>query len=119
MTGGRGADLTFDGAGGAQGRQAFDATGQGGRFITYGTSDGFTEIDPAEAEQRTISVHNALAGGPPDVDSARELLERTMALAADGRIRPTIGATYPLDRAVDAHVALAERATLGKSLLIM
>jgi len=30
-----------------------------------------------------------------------------------------IGATYPLERAADAHRALAARATVGKSLLLI
>lgn len=117
-TAGHGADLTFDGAGAPVGVQAFEATRDGGRFITYGTAEGFTEIDPAVAERRRITAQHPLAAGPPDETTARTLLERTVALAADGVVRPNIGATFPLKRAADAHQALAERTTLGKSLLI-
>ncbi|MGP4024849.1 zinc-binding dehydrogenase [Actinomadura sp. 3N407] len=38
-------------------------------------------------------------------------------LTAGGRLRPAIGAVYPLARAADAHRALAARTTVGKSLL--
>jgi NADPH:quinone reductase-like Zn-dependent oxidoreductase len=40
-----------------------------------------------------------------------------VAAAAD-RIRPVIGATFPLDKAADAHAALESRSVVGKMLLI-
>ncbi|MGZ3144038.1 zinc-binding dehydrogenase [Lentzea chajnantorensis] len=42
-----------------------------------------------------------------------------LALTARGRLRPVIGATYPLTQAAKAHRALEERTTLGKSLLLV
>ncbi|WP_026314094.1 zinc-binding dehydrogenase [Actinomadura flavalba] len=116
---GGGAAVVFDGAGGALGRAAFDAAADGGRFVTYGASDGLTEIDAAEASKRGVTVVAPLLDGPPEAASALEPLARALELAAAGRLRPAIGATYPLDRAADAHAALAERATVGKSLLII
>ncbi|MCG5217217.1 zinc-binding dehydrogenase [Streptosporangium sp. KLBMP 9127] len=119
-TGGRGADLVFDGAGGALSQAAFEATAEGGRFVTYGTADGgFAEIDPQAAERRRVEVRNALAAGPPEQADVRELLTEALTLTAQGRIRPAIGATYPLELARDAHVSLAERTTVGKSLLLI
>ncbi|MEU0480558.1 zinc-binding dehydrogenase [Streptosporangium sp. NPDC006013] len=118
--GGAGVDLVFDGAGGELGRAAFEAAARGGRFVTYGTAGGgFADIAPRAAEDRQVRVTNLLASGPPDRATVRELLAQALALAAEGRIRPAIGATYPLDRAVDAHIALAERDTVGKSLLLI
>ncbi|MEO3873853.1 zinc-binding dehydrogenase [Nonomuraea sp. B12E4] len=105
-------------AGGGLSEAAFDATADGGRFVSYGTANGgFMEIDPRTAERRRVRVRNALAAGPPDPAVVRESLARALALAAEGRIRPAIGATYPLERAGDAHASLAERTTIGKSLL--
>ena len=49
----------------------------------------------------------------------RGLLAEALALTAEGRIHPVIGATYPLNRAGEAHRSLAERSTLGKSLLLV
>lgn len=60
-----------------------------------------------------------LMDGPPDQETARELLGLALESAAEGRLRPAIGATYPLARAADAHRALAARTTVGKSLLLM
>ncbi|GII31497.1 zinc-binding dehydrogenase [Planotetraspora mira] len=118
--GGRGVDLAFDGAGAELGEVAFTAVAEGGRFVTYGTSNGgFVQIDPKAAEQRRVRVNNPLMAGPPAQDTVRELLTEALALAAEGRIRPFIGATHPLDRAADAHLSLAERNTVGKSLLLI
>jgi NADPH:quinone reductase-like Zn-dependent oxidoreductase len=33
------------------------------------------------------------------------------------RLRPVIGQVFPLERAADAHAALAARSTIGKTLL--
>ncbi|PZG27754.1 NADPH:quinone reductase, partial [Spongiactinospora gelatinilytica] len=118
--GGEGVDLAFDGAGGELGGVAFGTVAKGGRFVTYGTSNGgFAQIDQQAAEQRQIRAINALMDGPPPPDVVRDTLARALALAAEGRITPVIGATYPLERAADAHRSLAERATLGKSLLMV
>ncbi|WP_283133968.1 zinc-binding dehydrogenase [Rhizohabitans arisaemae] len=119
VTGGRGADLVIDGAGAMLGQVAFTAAAQGGRFITYGAADGgVTEIDPSLAEERQVRVISALVG-PPDPAVRRERLGRALAMIAEGRLRPAIGATFPLDRARDAHISLAARNTVGKSLLII
>ncbi|MFC3893840.1 zinc-binding dehydrogenase [Lentzea rhizosphaerae] len=114
-----GVDLAFDGAGGALGREVFETVAAGGRFVTYGSAGGFADIDPEVARQRDVDVHNALAAGPPDVATVSELMTEVLALAAQGRLRPFIGATYPLEQAADAHRSLEERATLGKSLLLI
>ncbi|MGW3723644.1 zinc-binding dehydrogenase [Streptomyces sp. NPDC000851] len=113
--GGSGVDLAFDGAGGELGKAAFEAVAPGGRFITYGTSSGaFADIDPKAAEQRQVQVTNALESGPPDRTTMRDALTQALTLTAQDRIHPVIGATYPLERASDAHTSLAQRATLGK-----
>ncbi|MDX3662729.1 zinc-binding dehydrogenase [Streptomyces sp. ID05-26A] len=114
-----GVGLAFDGAGGPLGKATFEAVSAGGRFVTYGSSDGLTDIDPEEAARRQVHVDNVLAAGPPDPAVVRDLLTEALSLAAQGRIRPVISATYPLAEAEKAHRSLEERATLGKSLLVV
>ncbi|MGC1284066.1 MAG: zinc-binding dehydrogenase [Streptosporangiaceae bacterium] len=41
-----------------------------------------------------------------------------MADAAAGRIEPVIGQTFPLERAADAHAAMAARTAIAKTLLL-
>jgi NADPH2:quinone reductase len=116
---GGGAALVYDGAGGPLGTAAVDAVADGGRFVTYGTADGFAAPDPESAGRRGIRVLAPLLDGPPDQETVRELLGLALERAAAGRLRPAIGATYPLERAADAHRALGARTTVGKSLLLV
>jgi len=116
FTGGHGADVVFDGAGGELGGAAFGATAAGGRFSAHGVSDGgFAVIDPQEAAQRGITVHGIPQHEPAGL---RRLAATALADAAAGRIRPVIGQTFALERAADAHAALAARTAIAKTLLL-
>nr|BFE85312.1 hypothetical protein GCM10020093_079130 [Planobispora longispora] len=116
---GGGAALVYDGAGGPLGTAAVDAVADGGRFVTYGTAEGFAAPDPELVARRGIRVFTPLMDGPPDRQTVDGLMNLALERAAQGRLRPAIGAAYPLERAADAHRALAERATVGKSLLLV
>lgn len=119
-TAGPGVVVTFDGAGGSLGREAFAVTSAGGRFVTYGTAaGGMSNIDPAEAAARDVRVVNPLLAPPRPKALVLRLLRQALELAAEGTIRPHIGATYPLERAAEAHAALADRRVVGKSLLLI
>lgn len=116
LTAGHGADVVFDGAGGQLGAAAFEVTATGGRFSAHGVSDGgFAGLDPDEADRRGITVYGIEPYAPAEF---RRLAARALAEAAAGRLRPVIGQTFPLDRAADAHAALAARATIAKTLLL-
>jgi NADPH2:quinone reductase len=119
LTGGRGPDVVFDGAGGQIGRAAFEITAQGGRFSAHGApAGGFTVIDPAEAEWREVTVRGIeqVQYAPAE---ARRMAERALSEAVAGRIRPLIGRTFPLERAADAHAAIEAREVAGKTLLLV
>lgn len=116
FTGGRGADVVFDGAGGRLGAAAFEVTAAGGRFSAHGVSDGgFAAFEAEEAARRGITVQGIPQPGPADL---RRLAACALADAAAGRIRPVIGQTFPLERAADAHAALAARTAIAKTLLL-
>ncbi|WP_328558513.1 zinc-binding dehydrogenase [Streptomyces coelicoflavus] len=116
---GGGAALVYDGAGGALGTAAVDALAEGGRFVTYGTADGFAAPDRESAARRGLRLFMPLMDGPPDQGTVRELLGLALEHAVKGSLRPAIGATYPLEQAAEAHRALAARTTVGKSLLLI
>jgi NADPH2:quinone reductase len=46
-----------------------------------------------------------------------DVLVELFALVEAGKIKPVIGATYPLEQAVDAHRAMLARGTTGKIVL--
>jgi NADPH:quinone reductase len=116
LTGGHGADVVLDGAGGRLGEAAFGITAQGGRFSAHGApAGGFARLDPAVAADREITV-----SGIPQYESGerRRLVTAALRQAAAGRIRPVIGQTFALERAADAHAAMEARATIAKTLLL-
>ncbi|GAB3716030.1 zinc-binding dehydrogenase [Nocardiopsis nanhaiensis] len=119
ITGGAGVSVVVDGASGDLGRSALAAVADGGRFVSYGTTNGdFVEIDEAEVRDRGIT-----ALGMMDLDDAkgasrRDLARLVLEEARAGRLRPHVGLTLPLERAAEAHAALEERRVLGKVLLV-
>ncbi|WP_224365909.1 zinc-binding dehydrogenase [Hyalangium versicolor] len=118
-TGGHGADVVFDGAGGQLGRAAFEVAARGAWFSAHGApSGGFARIDPKEAEQRGVTLR-----GIQDVQmkgaEKQRWVEKALSEAAAGRLRPIIGQSFPLERAADAHAALEARQVLGKALLVI
>ena len=110
--------VVFDGVGGSIGAEAFAITAPGGRFSIHGAASGtVTAADPAEAERRGVTVIGldqlmALRTG------IRERAQRVLAEGAAGRLLPTIGQTFPLERAADAHAAIENRTVTGKTLLL-
>jgi NADPH:quinone reductase len=108
-------DVVFDGVGGAVGGTALRLLADGGRFCAFGMASGsFTDLADDQTADRGITV---LRGAPVSPAQMRELSLAALAEAAAGRLRPLIGQTFPLERAADAHAAIAGRATVGKTLL--
>jgi NADPH2:quinone reductase len=112
-----GVDVVFDGVGGGLGRAAFDLVERGGRYLPHGLASGRpTEATLAEIFARGITVIGGGFGGSPA--DLRALSADALAEAAAGRLRPTIGQTFPLERAAEAHAAIEARTAVGKTLLI-
>jgi NADPH:quinone reductase-like Zn-dependent oxidoreductase len=65
------------------------------------------------------------AAGPERSDSPaapeelRQIVQAALAEAVAGRLRPRIGQTFPLERAAEAHAAMEQRMTVGKTLLVV
>ncbi|MGV9778218.1 zinc-binding dehydrogenase [Streptosporangium sp. NPDC003464] len=116
-TGGAGLDLVFDGVGGRIGTEAIGALREGGRVSVYGMASGAdADLDEGELRARSIDVLGLTAA--PSPAQTRALVVDALNLAADGKLRPVIGQTFPLDAAAAAHRAIESRTTTGKTLLI-
>ncbi|TDD46715.1 NADPH:quinone reductase [Nonomuraea terrae] len=102
-----GLDLVFDGVGGEIGAAAQTLLKDGGRFAAHGMAGGPMTVP----EPRVTAVT-----WPPG--SLRDLSKAALELAAAGRLRPVIGAVYPLESAAEAHAAIEARKVTGKSLLV-
>lgn len=121
LTGGAGVHTVFDGVG----RATFDASlaslrPRGGLALFGGASGQVPPFDP----QRLNSAGSVYLTRPSlgaYTATRDELLGRTtdlFGMVLRGDLRVTIGATYALDDAAEAHRSLEGRATTGKVLLI-
>jgi NADPH:quinone reductase len=111
-----GVDVVFDGVGGAIGRAAFELLRPGGRFCPFGMASGaFAPVSEADARARRVAL---IRRGRPTPEDLRESVQAALAEAVAGRLRPLIGQTFTLERAADAHAAMEQRTTIGKTLLL-
>ena len=109
-----GVDVVFDGVGGAIAAAAFGRVKPGGRFVAFGMASGaFVGAQDAEAAGVTL-----VRGVPLTPERSRALSAQALDEAAADRLIPTIGQTFALEQAADAHAAIEARATLGKTLLL-
>ncbi|WP_326562135.1 zinc-binding dehydrogenase [Micromonospora sp. NBC_01796] len=109
-----GVDVVFDGVGGAVARAAFELLDRGGRMLSFGLASGeWVDISEEAAERRGVRAFRP-AMNPTQI---RGFAQSALAEAAAGRLRPTIGQRFPLERAADAHAVIESRAGFGKTLL--
>jgi NADPH2:quinone reductase len=110
-------DVVFDGVGGEIAAAAFELVRPGGRFLSFGLASGaFARIDEQLAAAHDVAL---VRGARPTPAESAELTRAALMLAAQGRLRPVVGQTFPLERAAEAHAAMESRTTLGKTLLIV
>lgn len=110
-------DVVFDGVGGEVGATAFSLLDPGGRQVVYGLASGaWTSISDDDAAARGVTIRRGMSVRPDDM---RAFTESALEDAAAGHLTPLIGQRFPLDRAADAHRAIENRATIGKTLLVV
>lgn len=113
-------DLILEMVGGTTFDQSLDALAPFGRIIFYGMASrkAPSAIHPGSLMPKSQTVSgfwlvNALA--------KKELMEETFidlfGLIMAGKLRPIIGATYPLSRAQEAHRDMLARKSVGKLVL--
>jgi NADPH2:quinone reductase len=111
-----GIDVVFDGVGADTTSALFPLVRRGGRYLSHGAAGGsWGTIDEAAAAEHGVTVIGLSAIGATGMF---DLTERALDLAAQGTIRPTVGQTFSLDQAADAHAAIESRDTIGKTLLL-
>lgn len=117
VTGGHGADVVFDPVGGDIFKASLRSMAPEGRILIIGFASG--DIPKAAANHLLVKnvdligfYWGAYKKFKPEVltDSAETLFN----WYAEGKIKPHISATYPLERTVDAIAALRNRTSSGK-----
>jgi NADPH2:quinone reductase len=120
ITGGRGADVIYDPVGG----DVFDASRKciafEGRLVVVGFTSGRIPSAPANhalvKNYSVVGLHWGLYRTYEPAIIAR-VHEQLCTLFAEGKISPLIGQVLPLDSALQALAALADRGTVGKVVL--
>jgi NADPH:quinone reductase len=115
------ADVVLDPVGGDVFARSFGVLKPLGAVVAIGFAGGWWEqLDPAPLVGRNLSLHGFYLGRLMRHDpelvraSVRELLE----LWSAGSVKPLVGATFPLDRAGDAHALIEKRKHVGKVVLV-
>jgi NADPH:quinone reductase len=117
LTGGRGVEVFVDMVGGDGFLDVVRSLRIGGRGVIVGFAGGAV---PTLKMNRLLLRNLTLTGITMDVMETEHpgTLERVRTgvqeLLDQGRLRPAIGATYPMDKAADALAALEERTAVGK-----
>jgi NADPH:quinone reductase len=119
-TGGRGADVIFDGLGQAAARENLDALAMCGHWVCYGQASG--PVDRLSVEN--LGQKSATFSSPVlfhytgERAILTEMAERTFEALRRGILRVDIQHRYPLAAAAQAHRDLEGRVTIGPLILL-
>jgi len=115
-TGRDGADVVFDGVGGDYAEPALRAMDWNGRYLVVGFPAGIPSLPLNLTLLKSVSVIGVFWGAAvardPKAHAAN--MAELMQLYADGKIKPRVSRTFPLERAHEAIQALSDRTAVGK-----
>jgi NADPH:quinone reductase len=120
LTGGKGADVVYDGVGKATFERNLNVLRLRGMLVLYGMSSGpVPPVDPAKLSEKG-SLYMARTTLAHFTATREELMARSSAvfgMIADGRLQVHIAKQYPLAEAAEAHRDMEARQRSGKLLL--
>lgn len=122
LTGGAGADVIYESAGGAVTRESLKALAPLGQLVIYGSLNildfqlGVPELLGLIFQNQSVTGFALAPLLTPQ--SLRDNLTQLFAMAVAGELAVTIGGIFPLAQAGDAHSALESRQTQGKVVLV-
>lgn len=120
LTQGAGVAVVYDSVGKSTFDRSLDCLARRGMMVLFGQSSGAVSAFDPQILNRKGSLFLTRPTLGDYIATRAELESRANAVlgwVADGSLDVRIGAEYPLDRAGDAHAALAGRQTTGKVLL--
>ena len=115
-TGRDGADVVYDAVGGDYCEPALRAMDWNGRYLVVGFPAGIPSLPLNLTLLKSVSVVGVFWGAAAARDPAAHAVNMAelMGLYAEGKIRPRVSRTFPLERAGEAIKALGDRQALGK-----
>jgi len=121
LTGGNGADVIFDPVGGDVMDESMRCIAWGGRLLVIGFAAGRISQIPANYPLiKGFAVVGVRAGeyGRRDPVRGAENIAQVLKWAGEGKLRPHIGARFPLSRAKAALELMAARGALGRIVIV-
>jgi NADPH2:quinone reductase len=119
LTHGEGVDVVFEMLGGEHTAKSVRCLRDFGRVIVYGSATGQRGMfDPGILYAKGASVHGlwlTYLSAKPDL--MKQAWEWLSARAAEGHLRPVIGAEFPMEKVEEAYRLLAEGKNFGKVVL--
>ncbi len=121
LTNGRGIDVALDCVGAPYLQRHLDVLAPGGRLLVIGLQGGRrAELDLAQLMRKRLAVVGSTLRARPPAEKGsiiHAFLGRFGDHLGDGRIRPIIDRTLPLEQAAEAHRLLAAGEIFGKVVL--
>ncbi|PWF48332.1 NAD(P)H-quinone oxidoreductase [Massilia glaciei] len=121
LTGGKGVDVILDMVGGNYLPREIDCLADDGRIALIALLGGAkAEIDLGQVLRRRLSISGSTLRARPVAFKAAiawRLRERVWPLIEEGRIRPVIFQTFPLEQAAAAHTLMESSTHVGKIML--
>jgi NADPH2:quinone reductase len=120
-TDGKGVDVILDMVAGSYVNRNINCLADGGRIVIIALLGGAkAELDCAQVLRRRLTVTGSTLRPRPvsfKADIARSLKARVWPLFEAGKIKPIVHATFPLERACDAHAMMEAGEQIGKIVL--
>ena len=115
------ADVVLDPVGGEVFTQSFGVLNPLGTVVAIGFAGGWWEsMDPAPLVGRNLGLQGFYLGRlmRHNPELVREAIGELLELWSSGDVKPLVGATFPLERAADAHELIEARRHVGKVVLV-
>jgi NADPH:quinone reductase len=114
-SGGRGADVIYDGLGRDAAAENLAALAMRGHWVSYGQATG--ALDPPNLSGKSGTLSQPVLFHYTE-DHLQQMAGRVFAAVRDGMLRPDVRHRYPLGAAADAHRDLEARRTSGQIVLL-
>ncbi|MFB6240076.1 MAG: zinc-binding dehydrogenase, partial [Gemmatimonadota bacterium] len=120
-TGGEGVEVILDVVGGSYWDRNMESLARQGRMVLVGLLGGRSaEVDLGQMLRNRITVVGTVLRArslAEKLSLTRAFRQRVLPLFRDGRLRPVIDRTFPLEEAADAHRHMEADRNLGKIVL--